>query len=89
MKGWRGLWESTELDIGCDIEGEAREIGVFSMSDAEEELKRGGAGFGVDEVDERLRTGRSETGELVQWVGYWLAKSASASMNKGVSWNVR
>ena len=36
------------------MEGEAREIGVFSMADADEELKRGGGRFGVEEVDERL-----------------------------------
>lgn len=54
MKGWRELWGSSELDIGCDIEGEAREIGVFNMADVGEELKRGGGGFGVEEADERL-----------------------------------
>ena len=34
------------------MEGEAREIGVFNMADADEELKRGGDGFGVEEEDE-------------------------------------
>jgi hypothetical protein len=38
VKGWRGLWESTVLDIGWDMEGEAREIGVFSITDEDEEL---------------------------------------------------
>jgi hypothetical protein len=36
------------------MEGEAREIEVFSMADVEEELKRGGGRFGVEEVAKRL-----------------------------------
>ena len=38
-KGWRGLWGSTKPDIWWDMEGEAREIGVFSMADVDEELR--------------------------------------------------
>jgi hypothetical protein len=50
VKGWRGLWGSTSVDIWWDMEGEAREIGGFNMAEADEESKR----FGVEEADERL-----------------------------------
>lgn len=39
VKGWWGLWESTKVDIWWDMDGEAREIGVFSMVDVEGELR--------------------------------------------------
>ena len=38
VKDWRGLLESTELDIGWDMEGEAREIGMFNIADEDDEL---------------------------------------------------
>ena len=38
VKDWRGLWESTELEIWWDMEGEAREIGMFNIADEDEEL---------------------------------------------------
>ena len=38
VKDWRELWESTELEIGWDMEGETREIGVFNIADEDEEL---------------------------------------------------
>ena len=69
------------------MEGEVREIGVFSMTD--EELQRGEGRFEAEEDDERLWTGRSGTAEAVQLAEYWLANRESASMNKGVSWNAR
>lgn len=89
VKDWRGLWESTELDIGWGMEGEAREIGVFSIADEDEVLERGGGRCGIEEVDERLRVRRPEADGVVQLVEYWLANRDSASMYREASWNVR
>lgn len=60
--------------------GEVLEIGVFSMADEDAELQ---GRFGLEEVGERLRTERSETGGVVQLVKDWLVDRDLASMNRG------
>lgn len=51
IKGCRRPWESTEVEIGWDMEEEVLGIGVFSMADVDVELRRR---FGAEEAEERL-----------------------------------
>lgn len=71
------------------MEGGFLGIGVFNMADVGEELYRVGGRFGLEEVDERLLTEASETGDVDQFVEYWLVNKDLASMNRVGSWCVR